>query len=269
MKHIKLFSLITIFIFTLTTFFYSCKDKEPVAPELPPQEAFVTNFSDFSSEKTKADTTMNNWAFSAINVSLWNAVITVGLAVPVASYVEAVKNHEAVYQGDNTWLWQYNFDIAFETYTAKLFGTLNNDSINWEMFISKNGGYQDFLWYEGVSVVNGNHGTWTLFDKPTSNKKLLGITWNRNADQTGNIKYMNIVPASPENGGFIAYGNDNQSTLNDWYDIYNKGKDNHTNIEWDTITKSGRVKDTLHFGNELWQCWDNFLKDADCPIETK
>lgn len=269
MKQLKILSLVLLSFFAIALVFNSCKDKEPIAPELPPQEAFVTNFSDFNAEKSKADSTMNNWAFSAINVGFWNAIITVGLAVPVASYVEAVKHHEPVYQGENTWLWQYNFDILLESYTAKLFGTLNNDSVNWEMFISKTGNYQDFLWYEGVSAVNGNRGTWTLYDNPTSNKKLLSITWNRNADQTGNIKYMNIVPGGPENGGYIAYGNDNQSTFNAWYDIYNKGKDNHTNIEWDTISKSGRVKDTLHFGNDLWQCWDNYLIDAVCPAETK
>ncbi len=268
MKKIKIYSVLLILFIAISTSIYSCKDKEPLAPEIPPQESFVTNFSDFNS-KTAIDTTMANWGYSVLNVGVWNTIITVGLAVPVASYVEAIKNHEPEYQSENTWLWQYDFDVVLSSYTAKLFGTLDNDSIYWEMYISKPGDFQDFLWYEGTSAVSGTKGTWTLYDNPTDKQKLLGIIWDRNSDSTGNIKYLNIVPRGPENGGYIAYGNDNNTDLNAWYDIYNKGKDNHTNIEWNTTVKNGRVKDINHFGNDLWQCWDESQKDVDCPIETK
>jgi hypothetical protein len=51
-----------------------------------------------------------------------------------------------------------------------------------------------------------------------------------------------------------------------FYDIYNAGRDNHTNIEWNLDEKYGRVKDPFHFGDEDWHCWNNLLDDAPCSV---
>ena len=69
---------------------------------------------------------------------------------------------------------------------------------------------------------------------------------------------------APENGGYIFYG----TTLNEFdrfYDIYNKGQDNLTEIEWSSVNKNGHVRDPLHFGHENWNCWDVNLMDVVCP----
>ncbi len=261
MKNLKPISLVLIL---LTVVFTSC-NKNKVAPELPPQSAFVTDFSDFNDNaKNIADTTMTNWGHSAINVGVWNVIISVGLAVPVASYVEAVKNHPAEYQGDNTWLWSYSFNAGTATFTAELYGVLKSETVEWEMYISKSGEYEHFLWYSGVSNLDNKHGTWTLYNKPSDPTELLGIEWNRATDSTGNIKYTNIVPNGPENGGYIFYGNDNNSDLNAYYNIYNKGEDNLIQIEWSQTYQNGRVKDVKKFGDDLWHCWDETHYDVDC-----
>ena len=64
-----------------------------------------------------------------------------------------------------------------------------------------------------------------------------------------------------ENGGYINYGITNETPYNAFYDIYNKGQDNHTNIEWNRTTKEGRVKDAQHFLDAVWHLWDSNLDD--------
>ena len=261
MKSIKIITLLSLF---LLISLQSCNKDLGTAPELPPESSFVTDFSDFDDSKILLDTTYVNWGHSAWNVAVWNAIITKGLAVPVASYVEALKNHEAVYQSDNTWLWEYSFTVGASSYIAKLFGTIKENTVDWEMFITKTGVYEDFLWYSGTSFLDGSSVNWVLYNKPGDPTELLSIEWNRTTENTGNIKYMNIVPGGPENGGYIKYGNDSDTDLNAYYLIYNKGADNLTEIEWSQTNKNGRVKDENKFGNTEWHCWDENLIDIDC-----
>ena len=260
----KTLKSILLSVILLSVVFSSC-NKNKTAPELPPESAFVANFSDFNDNgKALADSTIVNWGHAAINVGFWNAIITIGLAVPVASYVEAVKNHEAEYQGDNTWLWTYSFNAGVNTYSADLYGVLKSETVEWEMYITKSGEYEHFLWYSGISNLDRNHGTWTLYNKPADPTELLGIEWNRTTDSTGNIKYTNIVPGGAENGGYIFYGNDSNSDLNAYYNIYNKGEDNLIQIEWSQANQNGHVKNTKFFGDDIWHCWDETHHDVDC-----
>ncbi len=261
MKSIK---IIALFSLLLSLSFQSCKKDHGVAPDLPPESAFVTDFSDFDNSKNLFDKTSVNWGHSAFNVGVWNLIITIGLAVPVASYAEAVLNHEAVYQSDNTWLWEYSFTAGVNSFTAKLFGTIRESTVDWEMYITQTGVYEDFKWYTGTSMLDGTGVDWILYDNPTSQTKLLSIEWNRSSSSTGNIKYLNIEPGGAENGGYIKYGNDSDTDLNAYYLIYNKGEDNLIEIEWSQTNKNGRVKDENKFGDTEWHCWGENLQDIDC-----
>jgi hypothetical protein len=262
MKFVRIITMICIILFSVMQ---SCKKDHGDPPELPPQSAFLADFSDFQENKFTTDKTVVNWTHSVINVAVWNTFITVGLAIPVASYLEAVNNHEAEYQSDNTWLWEYSFYAAGSTFTAKLYGTINdNETVSWEMYISRSGFFEDFLWYTGISQFDRMGGSWTLFKSPSEPRELLLIEWERTTEETGHIKYTNIEPGGAENGGYILYGNDSQSDLDSYYDIFNKGANNLTEIEWKKSDLSGRVKDPGHYGDELWHCWDAAQQDVDC-----
>ena len=50
-----------------------------------------------------------------------------------------------------------------------------------------------------------------------------------------------------------------------FYDIYNKGQDNLIEIEMNTNTQEGRVRNLQHFGNEDWHYWDSHLRDTVPP----
>jgi hypothetical protein len=226
------------------------------------------DFSDFSNpDDTLAArdvATYNHWGYSYGTVVAWNTLITVGLAVPVATFVEAF-NHEAVYHPDeNNWTWSYNVTVGLVVYEAELTGYLEADSVVWQMRITKGSQYADFLWYYGKSALGQSGGYWVLMENPEIPNPLLQIDWNRYPDGTADIQYTNIVPQGPENGGYIFYGTA-LTGFDRYYDVYNKGQDNLTEIEWSSVNRDGRVKDPDHFGDSEWHCWGTDLSDIVCP----
>ncbi len=263
MKNLK-FKTLLILSLSLLLINSGCKkDKEP-APEIPPETTFNINFSDFdNSNKLALDSVTNdNWTWAATNVAVWNTIITINLAIPVAAFKEAF-NHQGEYQNDGSWIWSYNFGTT--GYSAKLKAKEDGGYINWYMYISKSGTYTDFLWYSGKSKTDNSEGTWTLYQNPTTPNEYVDIQWHRNTTAgTSDIKFTNAIPGGSENGGYILYKIDPSQTLDAFYDIYNKGQDNLTNINWSRTTKEGKIKDPAHFGDNDWHCWNSSLIDTTC-----
>jgi len=253
-----------------------CGDDNPVdsegAPDLPPQSSFIMDYDDFQEGSTVAlhpdgitDVQSRlHWGRSALLVGVWNIVLTVTLAVPVASFVAAFQYHP-VRQADGSWNWTYSFE-AGGTHTAVLNAKIVEADVQWTMTISKAGDFTNFVWYTGVSRADGTEGTWTLNLNPDNPTPFMYIEWERNfADSTGTLKYTNIIPGNAENGAFIYYGITTDPTYDRFYDIYDKGLDNLTEIEWNYETKAGRVRDEYHYGDTDWHCWDEDLEDINCP----
>jgi len=273
---------------------FACGEDEPTEPEppealeIPPLSTFLMDFDDFitsglvhvSPEYSvvivpdsigflKTTLSHDNWGWAALHVGVWNTIITVGLAVPVAAFVESF-NHEPEQQADGSWMWSYDFTVAADEYTAELHGEIDNLGTEWEMYISKYEDtitvFEDFLWYSGQADLFVTEGTWTLNKHPEDPIPYVYIEWHRSLNsETADIKYTNIVPDGPENGGYIFYGITTDTTYDAFYDIYNKGYENLTEIEWNRTTKDGQVKDPHHFEDEEWHCWNGDHEDIDCP----
>lgn len=256
------------------------------APAIPPQSTFVMDFSDFTENSTAGSTGMlaisavgqdgpgsatanalvdrSNWNYASWNVGFWNLVGTLGLAIPVNAFVESLKQNP-VKQPDNSWVWTYSVTVQFVTYTAELHGKYIDDGVRWDMYISKQNGFEDYPWYCGESDFGGTEGFWVLKAEQAKGTDLLQIDWHRDpARGTGDITYTNIVPGGPENGGFISFVMTDDEPYDRSYTIFNKSGNQTTYIEWDSTTKAGRVKDSKHFSDEIWHCWDATLVNAAC-----
>jgi len=264
----KLFSLVLLSLISFT----ACNEDDNenidpgVAPEIPPVTTFLMDFSiTVGNEEGRLDS-KENWIFSAINVGVWNTVIVVTFAVPVASFVESF-NHEPTFDpGLPGWIWEYDYTVLNSTYHAKLQGEITLSSIEWDMFISLEGVYEDFNWYSGSSKLDGLSGSWQLNDNPNDPKDFLAIDWNRTAaGEISDIKYTNIVDGTDDNGSFIFFEIDEAGGFDRQYDIFNNPENNSTEIEWSSTTSEGRVKDQNHFGDDEYHCWDEILDDVDCP----
>ena len=261
------------------------------APLIPPQSTFVMDFSDFTQaqalsslgratgvlsvsladEGGAAPAAVNalgdrsNYDFAAFNVGFWNLVGTFGLAIPVSSFTESLKQ-TPVRQPDGSWVWTYSVTVNLVTYTAELHGKYIDSGVRWDMYITRQDEYTDYLWYYGESDLANTQGFWVLKAEPAKGNDLLRIDWHRNpGKETGDIKYTNIVPGGPENGGYISFTVSADEPYNRSYTIFNKGKNQTTYIEWNETTKAGRVKDSAHFGDDGWRCWDSSLKNIACP----
>lgn len=248
---------------------------EDTAPETPPISSMKIEFNNFPSYTglSKINDNLNyyetqnmeNWGWASFNGVAWQTLVTVGMSVPVAAFAESF-NHDPELQTDGSWLWTYEFTpVTGIKHTASLRAERDISEVKWEMYITKENVYTDFLWFSGQSDVLAKEGEWIINFEPNNPKPFLGIEWHRNpADGSADIKYTNIVPGGAENGGYITYGKTNDQTYNAFYEIFNKGDDNMTSIKWNLTSHIGRVKDPKHFGDSDWHCWDENLQDVVC-----
>ena len=249
-----------------------CSDKTTnaeKAPALPPQSSFIMDFSGFSNQSLSAGVALDalsrvNWGQSALRLAIWNLVLTVNLVVPTAAFVEAF-NHEPVRQTDGSWEWSYSV-LAGVIHTCRLNGKVVGDQVQWRMYISKAGEYNDYLWYSGSHNLAATQGSWTVNRNPNQSNPYLQIDWRRNPTAgTGDLKYINVIPGDAENGGYIFYGSLATSGYDRFYQIYDKVQDNLAEIEWNHLEGNGRVKDQSSYGDSNWHCWDTNLDDIACP----
>ncbi len=282
-----------------------CKKDEDEKPlSLPPQLSFVVGYDTFPEEpsgkaafealsyydysqssmaKISDDTTESlmpsqavtsgHFVQAGIRVFVWKTITDIGLLLPRVAFLTAF-NHKPQLQDDGSWVWSYNIGL---THSARLVGKVVDTDVTWEMYISKNdGSFTDFNWYSGRHDLSASAGSWTLRKSPTENYAFVGIDWTRVAgtDQ-GTIKYTNILPADsgdakvPEIGSYIYYGKNSNTPYDAFFHIYGKntdtGLDNLTEIEWNTVSKDGRIKDPAAYENNDWHYWDSSLADTTAP----
>jgi len=235
------------------------------APTIPPVETFVIPLEDFPNNETNGAGNQSNWYYAAGTVVIWGAVVVTTLAVPVAAFCESF-DHTPVQQPDGSWIWSYSVNITGSVYTAELHGQFITEGVHWDMSISKEGVYQDFLWYYGEHNLPATAGFWILKKSQADPTDFIRIDWSRNISAgTYNITYTNIETGGPLNGCYI----DVQYTKGVPYDyichIYNEVDENHTYIDWSSTTGEGRVKDFNHFGDNDWHCWDSDRMNVACP----
>jgi hypothetical protein len=237
------------------------------APTIPPEDTFVISFEDFrTSGLARFDIgDQSNWNYAALSIGIWSTIIKVGLAVPVAAFQASLHNIP-LHQPDGSWLWSYSVNIGGSIHTAQLHAQFITEGVHWAMNITKEGEYEDFLWYYGDCDLPATEGFWILKTSPTDPTDLIRIDWSRDVSAgTHAVRYTNIVPDGPENGGYIDTQYTNDTPYDHVWDLYNKGQDNHTYIEWSSTGGEGRIKDSNHFGDEDWHCWDVDHINSECP----
>jgi len=274
----KNLSLIVVLMLALATFQSCEKDDatdEGVAPELPPVESFIMPFDGFEDADTtglvvsddKSGVSYYNWFYSATNLVVWNTVLTLNLAIPVAAFGEAF-NHEAEYLGDGIWSWKYTSDFNGQTYESELTAQfINSEEIQWDMYIAQVGGFSKVNWFTGITHVDGKSATWTLNYDPYNPKAFVQIDFEENvANGVGFIRYTNIIPNHKDNGDYLEYREIVNPTVefDRAYDIFRNSTDNLLEIQWNEANGNGRVKNNAEFGDDEWHCWDTEFLNTEC-----
>jgi hypothetical protein len=152
---------------------------------------------------------------------------------------------------------------------------VRENDVEWKMYITKSGvgGFNELLWFEGTSYLDGMDGQWTLYLSHEHYDKFLQIDWSRTSDSIGQIKYTNIRNLNDQGSPNLLKGSYIQAGYqDDYYDayynihIYESTQLDFTDtyIEWSTTEYDGHVKSAFKFKNDLWHCWDSLGYDITC-----
>jgi hypothetical protein len=270
MKKILSFSMILILSGVL---FRGCKKDKGEPPVLPPPESMSIDFSNFISLKKGSDVNYgpkgienSSWEFASSVAAFWRVLITINLAIPVATF-KAVVSQTPVYLSEKNWQWSYNANIGSASYKARLTGLIGASDVKWKMYITKEGagGFSEFLWFEGTSKLDGSGGQWILNESYLAQNPILQIDWTKTGASIGSIKYTYVKNDTFKNN-YIEYG----TTAGPLYDSYYKISFTTirgtftADVEWNSITFNGRVKCIDYLGNTNWYCWDANKINSTC-----
>jgi hypothetical protein len=250
-------------LFLLVIAFNGCeKDKEDKL-QLPPESAFSIDLSPFAEqEKSTAEPepgTYVNITVARIAVAFWNSVLKTVLAVPVYSYIKAFE-YEPVRVSNDKWKWSYKVSVLGTIYTAELYGEVIGSEAEWKMYVSQQGGFSDFLMYDGRCNIQRTEGYWRLYENPLAPAEFMRIDWTYNwEEQTFSVKYTYTKEGDEDNGSYIDYGITTDTDYNAYYDLYSKPEDKYFIIRYNTTSHEGRIE----YEGSLY-CWDSQLKDIEC-----
>jgi len=259
-KHINYRSVAASFIFLSLLFAGTSCDREPVEdrPELPPVESLVMDFSEFSQQpggQKSTAATYENFLHAYFSVLFWNAATTVTFALPVAAYGYA-HQQDAVYLGDHTWEWSFDFPWGNQQYTATLTGIrLNNEEFSMEMVIAPvTAPAEGVKWFDGVVRYDHTHATWNLYKEGTV--KIIQAEWNKDfVSEAADLTYTYAEVGHEQQGSYIMLEYIPDALYDAAYTI--SLAERLVLIEWNTETVEGRVMDSVRFGDSEWHCWDS------------
>ncbi|MHA7099157.1 hypothetical protein [Roseivirga pacifica] len=261
--------------------FTACSDDDgsqnPSSPELPPEASMSANLGNFpsngesSGNGSAANLEQNdhsNFAFAATNVVFWQTILNVQLAIPVAAFHEAF-NHSFEYLPEQAkWRSEYTVQVNNQSITATLYAEYNNaDQIEWEMYLTAPGQFEDYLWFRGESQTDGSGGTWYLSKGPAQSGEVLSITWDRQGENVVNAIYTLVDEQSERNGSYIEYGVTTESGYTHFYDISIVSE---TEADYDVLiyynedTQEGTVRSEAHFETSTFMCWDSDFQNTAC-----
>ena len=264
--------------------FAGCEKSADKAPVLPPAGSMSMDFSNFATDNKSAINQVDvkgisvndktHWALASGVAGVWNLILAVNLAVPVASF-DAAVDQTPVYLDNKKWEWSYNFNVIGATYKSRLTGQIGSDVVKWEMYVSKEGvgAFDELLWFEGTSKLDGKGGQWILNHSQAFPEPMLLIDWKVEGEKVGNIKYTYIREQKDDRtadlfkDSYIEYGL-TVNPLNAFYNVHqNTGIANAFNdvfIEWNTTDHNGRIKAHHYFQDDLWHCWNGVGDNIIC-----
>jgi len=266
----KKFLTLTFIVFLAAILTSGCKKKKGDPPALPSQETMIIDFSNFSTSKKSAvylsdlkGTNDSHWEYAATVAGVWKLIINTTLAIPVGAFKIAV-DQDPVYLEEKTWQWSYNVTIASVSYKAKLIGKIGDTEVTWKMYVTKEGDFTDFLWFEGSSKIDGTSGQWIINQSSQAPTALLQIDWTKTTTSIGSVTYKYVKNDSFLNS-YIKYGL-RAAALDAYFEVHYKKDDvnfSDVDIEWNTTSDNGRVQSEDYLEG-LWYCWDSGHLNDDC-----
>jgi len=270
----KLLIIALIFIVS-GSLMHSCKKNTGEPPAIPSAGTMAIDFSNFEdARKRDAEISvpkgleLSNWEFAGGIALFWKSVMYTTLAVPVTAF-QLAAGQNPVYVENQTWEWNYSTTVMSETYEARLTGQIAANEVVWKMYVTKSGtgSFEDFLWFQGTSELDGTSGQWILYQSPQNTVALLQIDWTKTGTEIGTIKWTHVKTGDQYAESYIEYGQTSGS-FDSYYNIHlyiaSVQQYYDLNVEWSKTLHNGRVKCPVYFGNTDWHCWDSGFINITC-----
>jgi len=227
----------------------------------PPFSTLSIDFSNFNYDSTSLNlNNLPNWQNAVLSVNDWKLFINQTITIPSEVYAEAENQIPCFEAG--SWLWSYNTVVDQINYSVNLYGTVENLNITWDLYISKEGYYSDFLWLTGYQSIDGTAGQWILNKSYEENYNFLKIDWTfENNDSSKTVKYTNIISDNENFGSTIFFDSETGLEMDNYLEIFEASTQDITKIYWNKTYKSGKI---LIPHNNIWFCWDENYEDYVC-----
>ena len=252
--------LISILIYAIS----GCKPKEKVAPVFPPENNISIDFSYFISPPEST----GNYAHAFQTSVYWAHLLTDSLTL-YKNMLNTISDKKFSYQDENTWMINSVLNSGTDKYDINYFEIVNADTVETKMFFTLDSTYTDLLLFDGYFFSDSTTGYRQINKPDTSNTylKFLKIDWNIISENEKEIQFTNILTDNSKNGSFIFYKDSVDSQYNVYLDFFDKATDNHSFIEYNKTSFSGRIKDEQYYGDTDWHCWDTERLDTNCPVK--
>lgn len=257
---IKYKSILSIFAFFILIL-PACINTEKIAPALPPIESISIDLTYFNL-KGEESTYFND---ATEGIIFWQILLTDSLSFQKDLLERALTNN-LEYQADETWLIKDKLNYDEESYDILLFCINYTDTVNSKLYFSLDTTYINLLTFEGISYNSNSQGNW-IINKPEKDTsayvKFLTTNWKIDSSENKEIKFTNFLSGG-DNGNYILYKDSTDDLYNSYIDLYDKANENHTIIQWNSISNVGRIKDYFRYADDEWYCWDDNFFNIEC-----
>ena len=236
-------------------------------PVMPPASSMSPDFNYFDEggdESGRVDV-VNSWVYAATNVTVYSAILGSTLIVPVTAYKVALTQ-DVTFDADlGLWIWAYDVNVGSAgEFSVKLTAEIHGAEVLWTGSISKAGVFENFVWFEGTSAINGESGSWTLYESFANPTPWLSAEWEKSdVDGKANVTFTVEKEGNSLNSS-ISYTASATGDFNRSVVIVDTHADNTITVDWHSVEKNGRVKSAAHFQDDAFHCWDSQLQDVDC-----
>lgn len=257
-------------LLVIGTLLFACTDNEAEnevqpseKPVLPPAYSMAPDFSEFEDAEDGEGrvAAITNWTYAALNVSIYSKVLFSHLTVPMTAFKLALKQEATFDAESRLWVWEYDIEVPTRGFFHVKLTADVNESVNWKGYISKEGVFTDFVWFEGTSEAKGKSGSWVLYQNHDTPSAWLSSKWTASDDLS--TATFTVEAEGEHKGSFINY-EVTTSDLDRNVTISDTSTSNEIVVAWSSTTFEGRVKSEAHFGDNDYRCWDGKLQDTAC-----
>lgn len=245
--------LIIISVFLLN----SCKQKAKIPPNVPSEKTMFFDFLFFQQNTNGGDI----YTFASEKVLKWKALLDDSLLL-YHNILENSNTNEFNFQKDNAWLNNFSFNLLGTDYDVNLFAIFDDDSIKYKTYLTTDS-ILDLVFLNGNLHNEKKQGSWEYYTPiyvDTLYKSTLFLSSDWDFTSKNKISFTNYN-SGINNLNKITFLDSIDAGYNKYIEIFNKNTGKLSIIQWNNLTKEGRLKDSVQYGNLNWHKWNSNLEN--------